>query len=649
MTKHASHIMGATLFLTNLSSGACGQVIPAITSNWWQVAGNPDVAPYTTAGQQPVDFGIWQDAGGNWRIWSCIRGTSYPGNTRLFHGWESPDLFASNWSPTGIEMTSNTALGEVSGGLQAPYVFREGNTFNMFYGTWDHVARAVSTDGENFTRVIQSSGTTSLFGDGQTNPRDPTVLKISNTYYAYYTAHTNGEGKDYLRTSTNLDTWSVPTVVAYGGAASGTGSFSAECPFVYYDADTAAYYLFRTEAYGASATTNVYRSTDPTYFGVGADADSYFVGSLPIAAPEIFNYQGKTYVAALNSGLNGIQIAELDFVTPPVNPDPLFDRGGKWQVTERRMNTSASGGFLIDSVADATSLLNLPANDPRIAFNNSYTSSVINLTTADAGHFGNDSAFSGGAGNDMALRVSGQFYLNGSGDITFGITANDGAVLRVDGQQVLLDDTANAASDTFGTIQLAAGRHDLELIYFQRSASAMLELFMANDVGTFTQLLGANAPANYRTLLEAAPIPGDYDHDGDVDNSDYMTWRNTFGAMGSQAADGNHNGVVDAADYVVWRKNRTAAGSGALNSGSIPEPPTWVLFVGGSCLTTGRLVLRVSRGFEKSLEVVENEPGIGLAPIRKCCSICLTCKLERRYIGVISYDQLATRHGQLVG
>jgi hypothetical protein len=561
--------------------------VPAIVGNWWQVAGNPSVAPYTTSTQQPVDFAIWQDASGDWRIWSCIRSTSYPGRTRLFHGWESPDLFATNWTPTGIEMTSITSLGEVEGGLQAPYVFREGSTFHMLYGTWDHVARAVGSDGENFTRVIQSGGTTSLFGDGQTNPRDPMVIKIADTYYAYYTAHTNGEGKDYLRTSTNLDSWSQSTVVAFGGSNSGTDSFSAECPFVYYDSTSAAYYLFRTEAYGANAKTNVYRSTNPAYFGVGADADSYFVGSLPVAAPEIFEYQGKTYIAALNPGLNGIRVAEFGFVTVPTDPQPLFVSGGKWQVNERRMNVGAAGGFVIDSVVDATALLNLPANDPRILFNSTYASSVINLNhaTGNLGHFGNDSPFAGGAGDDIAVQVTGDFYLKTPGLVTFGITVNDGAELRVDGQIVLVDNTANPVSDTFGTIALERGRHSLELVYFQRNVSAVLELFMSNDVGTYTQLLGAGGPANYWSLLSAAPLPGDYDHDSDVDGNDYLSWRQSFGAIGSNLpADGNFDGVVDAADYVVWRKNLSESGSAAMAS-SVPEAVASWHLLEGACIT----------------------------------------------------------------
>jgi Ca2+-binding RTX toxin-like protein len=51
---------------------------------------------------------------------------------------------------------------------------------------------------------------------------------------------------------------------------------------------------------------------------------------------------------------------------------------------------------------------------------------------------------------------------------------------------------------------------------------------------------------------------GDYDWDGDVDNSDYGVWSAMFGASGDAlAADGNLNGTVDAGDYAMWRENIT--------------------------------------------------------------------------------------------
>jgi hypothetical protein len=75
-------------------------------------------------------------------------------------------------------------------------------------------------------------------------------------------------------------------------------------------------------------------------------------------------------------------------------------------------------------------------------------------------------------------------------------------------------------------------------------------------------------------------LPGDYNHDGTVDNADYDVWRQNIGSA-SADADGDRSGLVDAADYVVWRRNvgrtlpGTLQGVGA-GVASIPEPSTSV-------------------------------------------------------------------------
>src|ERR1041385_5247441 len=77
-------------------------LMPHIESDWWQVAGDPDLGQYTTPKQQPVDFGVWQAADGTWQLWSCIRSTAYPGKTRLFYRWQGGHLTDHDWRPMGV-------------------------------------------------------------------------------------------------------------------------------------------------------------------------------------------------------------------------------------------------------------------------------------------------------------------------------------------------------------------------------------------------------------------------------------------------------------------------------------------------------------------------------------------------------------------
>lgn len=281
---------------------------PNITGDWWQVAGNPDLGGPSKK-QQPVDFGIWQAADGTWQIWSCIRGTSEPGKTRLFYGWQGAHLTDTHWAGMGIRMEANTNCGETLGGLQAPSVFWDGKMYRMVYGDWNNICSATNRDGRQFTRVLNAHGQSALFTEGAgNNTRDPEVINIGGVWYCYYNAYPGGVGCDFCRTSLDLTNWSDSTIVAWGGQA-GTNKWSAECPFVI-QLGARQFYLFRTQRYGHDAQTSVYFSANPLDFGTNQD-EGHFVCRLPIAAPEIIHQNGEWFIAALRPDLKGIQISHL--------------------------------------------------------------------------------------------------------------------------------------------------------------------------------------------------------------------------------------------------------------------------------------------------------------------------------------------------
>lgn len=309
--------IGVLAFLQSPAVWAESQppLVPRIAGVWWQVAGDPDLGPWTDPGQQPVDFAVWQAADGTWQLWSCIRKTRCGGQTRLFYRWEGAELTQPNWTPTGIAMTADPELGETAGGLQAPHVIRHDDRFEMYYGDWRNICRADSTDGKSFQRVPVRDGRPQLFTEDRsaedfTNTRDAMVLRVGDRWHCYYTAYPDRKGAVYCRTSADRRQWSASVIVAAGGKA-GDSPFSAECPHVVFHAGAGYYYLFRTQRYGQNAQSLVYRSRDPLYFGV--HDDSLLVASLPIAAPELIEHEGQWYVAALLPSLKGIQIARLEW------------------------------------------------------------------------------------------------------------------------------------------------------------------------------------------------------------------------------------------------------------------------------------------------------------------------------------------------
>jgi hypothetical protein len=281
---------------------------PVIEGEWWTVAGDPDLGAYMDSKQQPVDFAVWQAADGRWQLWSCIRGTKCGGKTRLFYWWEGKQLTDADWKPMGIAMQAKTEHGETAGGLQAPHVVKVGDAYQMFYGDWENICVATSTDGKTFARRMNANGKTGMFSEGQgNNTRDVMVIRINDLWHGYYTAYPNKQGAVYCRTSKDTKTWSESKVVAFGGDA-GTNAFSAECPFVV-ELSPGEFYLFRTQRYGQNAISRVYHSRDPMNFGV--NDDKYLVCGLPVAAPELILHEGKWYMASLLPSLKGIRIARM--------------------------------------------------------------------------------------------------------------------------------------------------------------------------------------------------------------------------------------------------------------------------------------------------------------------------------------------------
>ena len=258
--------------------------------------------------KKEVDKRIEDDA----KKWADrIRDTKEEGVTRLFYRWEGKDLTDTHWQPLGIAMRGDPNYGERRGGMQAPYVIRQKDQFLMYYGDWVSICLATSRDGKSFERASINGGGPQLFteGDGN-NARDAMLLDIGGVWHCYYSAMPKESGAIFVRRSTDLRDWSQsePIRVVFHGSP-GKLWYHAECPHVV--PYMGYYYLFRTSNYYGKPLTTVYRSLDPTSFGI--DDDSKIVTTLPVAAPEVIHYRGRMYLAALNPRLDGIRITTLDF------------------------------------------------------------------------------------------------------------------------------------------------------------------------------------------------------------------------------------------------------------------------------------------------------------------------------------------------
>jgi hypothetical protein len=121
-----------------------------------------------------------------------------------------------------------------------------------------------------------------------------------------------------------------------------------------------------------------------------------------------------------------------------------------------------------------------------------------------------DQPFPGGLTQTFALRVTATLQVAASGDYTFGIDSNDGAVLRIGGTVVVDDPGPHSRRTALGARFLTAGNHTLELLYYENAGIASLELFTASGLRTafsqsaFKLLGGAD---NFGKLTTVVPLP----------------------------------------------------------------------------------------------------------------------------------------------
>jgi len=147
-------------------------------------------------------------------------------------------------------------------------------------------------------------------------------------------------------------------------------------------------------------------------------------------------------------------------------------------------------GMTVRDVHSSVALNSLATADSALAGNNVVSEDievhqVCNFfDTGGDGHFGSNSVFPGGGGDDYTVEVTGTIIIPTSGNWTFGLNSDDGGRIRINGANVMVDDTLHGPQDHFGTVNLSAGAHTIEAMFFERGGGAEMELFAAP--GSFT-------------------------------------------------------------------------------------------------------------------------------------------------------------------
>jgi hypothetical protein len=102
-----------------------------------------------------------------------------------------------------------------------------------------------------------------------------------------------------------------------------------------------------------------------------------------------------------------------------------------------------------------------------------------------------------------------------------------------------------------------------------------IRIAVANDGSGFQTLFD-----NIRLTRNAAPVPADFDEDGDVDADDLSRWKIGFGATDAAThmqGDADADLDVDGADFLIWQRQLASSSANSV-SRAVPEPTTtWLL------------------------------------------------------------------------
>jgi hypothetical protein len=125
-------------------------------------------------------------------------------------------------------------------------------------------------------------------------------------------------------------------------------------------------------------------------------------------------------------------------------------------------------------------------------------------------HATSDTPFwQGGPADQFAARYTGALVVETAGRYTLRLTSDDGSALYLDGVPVIDNDGLHAAVTREVTLDLEAGMHPLELLYFERSGVQTLELeWQGPDTGNLPLVVnGASLAHEAMPAAASDPVP----------------------------------------------------------------------------------------------------------------------------------------------
>ncbi|GAA1487860.1 glycosyl hydrolase family 32 [Brachybacterium sacelli] len=239
------------------------------------------------------------------------------GEDRFLHA-SADDLTGAPWTVHDPVLHARGEIGETH--VWAPHVIAHDGRYWMFYagGTADHTAyrMTLATSEDLFTWTPHEPV---LFEDGF-DARDPMVIRHGQRWYMYYTRTSAPDGGAHqvaVRSSTDLLTWSEPSV-AYESTIFGTYGGPTESSFVVRAGQGWILFVCESAEYDR---TLAYFSTDPLRFGdsglLDVDLDEHCAEIVADPAGG-----GRTWITGGGWDRGGLTIRPLE-ILPDVREEEL--------------------------------------------------------------------------------------------------------------------------------------------------------------------------------------------------------------------------------------------------------------------------------------------------------------------------------------
>ncbi len=199
----------------------------------------------------------------------------------------------------------------------------------------------------------------------------------------------------------------------------------------------------------------------------------------------ILPYQTTTYTLSATNSYGTVTAAVTANEPTPIGvAAPGF--------TVRRVNSTVAFPFTPLGYLDSA-LAVLAGTNAGTQTSGTYT--TVNFTDGAEGDFTSGNVgFPGGSGDNFAVQITGTLIVNTPGQYTFVVSSDDGARLRVDGQDVIVDDGTHSPSSNSGKVTLTKPTAQIELIYYDVTGGAEVELGWIRPNLTW-QLLSTTTPA----------------------------------------------------------------------------------------------------------------------------------------------------------